>query len=982
MLRQKKYCGIAAILLLTSPVFAGPQEDFLAAAKRSNLKLAQKAHAAGGVEVNVIDDKGKNAVMYACENGSAPFLTWLAEVQADLSVTDAEGNNCYHLALKARNPAPVFTLLAEKSINKNAQNQKRETPLMAAVSQGKKGALDLLIKLQPDLNASDAEGYSPLARSIQRRRYDISNALLLAGANANGEPYAPLVLAYDAGNLKLFDALAKAGANLNVVHAKSGQALLLEAIKKERLAYARLLIEAGANTSITDSNGETLPVICAKQTIPDLIPVLVQKGHSIETKDAYGKTLLQIAHENILKRLSAGREKLFAVLLESGANPNTLSPSGRSVLMEQSESGRYNQVKVLLERGADVNFRDKAANTVLHTTAQRNQLGTMRLLVEKFSDINVTGDSGNTATHFAARAGGTGILKLLKDRGANLELKNNAGDTALSIAIGRQDPTTTRALIALGASLSDEGRETPLMLEIAKSGVVNSRTVELLTVLNKAGANINAVNRFGNNALAYALNRKNMKMADALLKAGAKSEAGDARGNTLLHKLALSAKFNKLKNQELTDWLHLVLSYQHPDYQTPAGETALHIAANKDNNPDAEAAQQLFETLVNYSASVVVRDARGRTPADLARQLDLQALANASIPVAATQNIAQALQTPENDKLLQVVAADREFFALHQQGKVLRLLSFSENLETKAVREVPGLSAMVGARGGVIIAGVRPGEIDGVADVKCRQGQNLVVYVTLLDAGLNPRWEHTWGKPASCARTSALAVGHDSQGNTLVYAEFAGKRSLRRINSSGVSDGTEIARSDRTGELLLLDDGSVALVAQNLAYSGADGKNIGRIAKSRGWRSFTVVPAGTRYLAGDFNKLSHRKGVALWGEDAEGKTTWTKNFAGEAAMTIEQMTANSARACVAGKTDGALHGQAHSNPGKMTDYYVLCTSPSGVRLYTRVLPADGLKLASMRLNGQGDLVLAFSGGDRKNPDIIFARIDRNGNVFR
>jgi hypothetical protein len=53
-----------------------------------------------------------------------------------------------------------------------------------------------------------------------------------------------------------------------------------------------------------------------------------------------------------------------------------------------------------------------------------------------------------------------------------------------------------------------------------------------------------------------------------------------------------------------------------------------------------------------------------------------------------------------------------------------------------------------------------------------------------------------------------------------------------------------------------------------------------------------------------------------------------------------------------------------------------------MRLYTRVLPADGLKLASMRLNEQGDLVLAFFGGDRKNPDIILARVDRNGNVFR
>ncbi len=979
---QKQYCAAAAILLLAFPVFAGPQEDFLAAVKRSNLKLAQKIHAAGGVDVNAADDKGRNAVLYACESGSATLLTWLAQLEADFSVTDADGNNCYHLAVKARNPAPVFTLLAEKNINQNALNQKRETPLMAAVMQGKKGALDALLKLQADLNVPDGDGYSPLARSIERRRYDMSQALLAAGANPNAEPHAPLVMAFDAGNLKLFEALSKAGANLNVVHPQSGQPLLLHTVKKERIAFARLLMESGANTGITDENGETLLVICAKQTIPDLINILVQKGHSVESRDAYGKTLLQIAHENILKRLTPGRERLFSVLLEAGANPNTLSPTGRSILMEQSESGRYNQVRALLERGADVNFRDKSGNTVLHTTAQRNQLGTMRLLVEKFSDINLAGDSGNTAAHFAARAGGTGILKLLKERGANLEIKNNAGDTPLSVAIGRQDPATTRALIALGVSLSDEGRETPLMLEIAKSGVVNSRTMELLTVLKKAGANIDAVNRYGNNALSYALNRKNLKMAEALLKAGAKSEAGDARGYTLLHKLALGAKFNRLKNQELTDWLNLVLSYQHPDYQTPAGETALHIAANTDNNPDTEAAQQLYEALVNYSASVVVRDARGRTAAELARKLGLEAVARASLPFAATQNIVQALQTAENDRLLQLAASERDFFAMHQQGKTLRLLRFSDSLDLKAVREVPGLATIVGARDGVIIAGVRPGEIDGAVDPKCRQGQNLVVYVSLLDADLNSRWEHIWGRPSSCARTSALALSYDSQGNTLIYAEFAGRRSLRRLDSSGNSDGTEIARSDRTSELLLLDDGSVALVAQNLIYNLADGKNTGRITKSRDYRGLTLVPAGTRYLAGEFSKLLHRKGIWLRAEDAEGKVTWTKNFAGEAAMTIEQVTANTVRTCVAGKTNGALHGQAHSDSGKITDYYVLCTAPSGLRLYTRLLPADGWKLAAMRLNGQGDLLLAFTGGERRNADVIFARIDRNGNLFR
>lgn len=981
--------GVAAFFVF-APIFAGPQEDFMAAMKRDNLKVAQKIFTAGGINVNLADEKGKSPVQYACENGSVTAFAWLAEQQADLTGKDAEGNNCIHLAISARKPGPMMAAAVEKGIDKNAVNAKNQTPLIMAVALGKKPTADEIIKLQVDLNARDAEGHTALSRSIVNRRQDLALMLIQAGASPNSEQNAPLNLAYDGNQWKVFDALVKASANLNITYEKTGQPLILEFIKKERIAYAKLLIESGVALELVDEEKNSPLVICAKQTIPDLVAPLVARGLSVETKDPEGKTLLQIAHENNMKRQTPAREKLMKELLNAGANPSTLSPTGRSILMEQSESGRYNQVKHLLEKGADVNFRDKAGNTVLHTTAQRNQLATFGLIVEKFSDVNVTGDSGNTAVHFASRASGVGILKTLKAKGADLELKNTAGETALSIAIGRQDPTTTRTLLALGASLSDAGRETPLMLEIAKSGSVNARTLEILSVLQKAGADLNAVNRFGNNALAYSLSRKNLKMAESFLKAGALADAKDLSGNTLIHKVALSARYNKLKNQELTDWLQLVLSYEHPDFQNNAGETALHIAANKDNNPDIEGAHQVFENLVNFGASVTIADAQGRSVFDRSKKLDWEELARANLPAPAIETkIPQAFNTTDPDKLIGLSATEKDFYAAFSLGQITRVARFNDELMIKGQVDLPSIQAIVATPDGVMVAGVKPGSIDGEADKKCRANQNLVVYITYLDKDLAPKWENTWGKSGSCLRSAALALGYDSQGNTLIYAEFSGRRSIRKINSSGGLETTEISRSDRTSELQVTPQGQVVLPAANLIYNPEDGKNIGKISKNRYYKYIALAPNGIRYHIMDYNKLSARRGVTLTAEDSESKALWSKNFASDLNMSMEMIVATDERICFAGKTDDAMHGQPFSataeqvaaSKTKIYDYYVVCTNNQGTRVFTRLIPSGNMQLVDFKLNKKGALALVFQTQDRKNPDILLYRIDKDGKVF-
>jgi len=939
------YFGLAP-LIFTAAVFAGPQEDFLAAAKRDNLKLMQKIHTAGAVDLNVADDKGKNAVVFACEYGNLAALTWLAESSADLAAKDTEGNTCIHLATKAKKPAPVFAFAIEKGIDKNAPNTAGETALNLTIRTGRFAAFQELLKLEVDKASA-------------------------------------VSIAYTANQWKMFEVLVKGGAPLDITHEKSGNPLLIEMVTKDQIAWAKMLIENNANVNLADAENNSVIAISARRNLPDLLPPLIARGLPIESQDAAGKTLMQIAHENIMKKITPAREKLFKTVLELGANASTLSPSGRSILMEQSESGRYYQVKQLLDKNADVNFRDTQQNTVLHSTAARNQLGTFKLIVEKFADVNITGDSGNTAVHAATKAGGTGILQVLKTKGANFELKNAAGDTALAIAIGRQDPATARALLSLGASLKDEGLETPLMMEIAKSSSVNYKTAELLAVLKKAGANINATNRFGNNALAYSLNRKNIKMAEAFLTAGAEPQQGDVHGNTLLHKLALASKFNRVKNSELTDWLNLVLSYEHPDFQNTAGETALHLAADKENNPDLEGAHQFFEALVNFGASASVVDKSGKSVYDRARKLDWGNIAWANLPAGAiAQSIPQVLVSPTPDKLLALSTSDRDFYIAASLGETTRLIRFNDELSVKAQLDLPMLQALVAVPDGVIVAGVRPGAIDGEPDKKCKEGKNLVIYVTHYNASLEPVWENTWGKAGICQRTAALALGYNSNGNTLLYADFAGRRSLKILNKEGGLESTEVMRNDKVGEFISVADGNFALAGlQNLVFNPENGKAIGKITKTAWINYLALAPNGTRYMAFNFKKLTGRKGLTLTAEDVEGKPIWSKNYVSEQNINVESIVASDERICMTGKTDATMHGQTHSTAGKMTDYYVLCTDAQGTRQFTRLIPATGMTLAHFKVSKSGVVALIFQTQDKKNPDLILYRIDKEGRVF-
>ena len=118
---------------------------------------------------------------------------------------------------------------------------------------------------------------------------------------------------------------------------------------------------------------------------------------NLEDKD----TALLDACKNIVENLNTVQS-----LIESGANVNAVTPSGRTALMLASYRGHSNIVYFLLRNGADVDIKDNlkgmtalmfAIDSINSTSDQYKVLTIINLLIQNNANINVQTKEGKTA---------------------------------------------------------------------------------------------------------------------------------------------------------------------------------------------------------------------------------------------------------------------------------------------------------------------------------------------------------------------------------------------------------------------------------------------------------------------------------------------------------------------------------------------------------------------------------------------------------
>ena len=274
---------------------------------------------------------GWTAIMYAARQDAKDAVRALADSGADLNAQDADGATALQFAIINQH-YDLAGLLLERGANPNVADSTGMTPVYAAVDM-KQFRSDIGRPARPSLdklNALDVlrlalkHGGNPnaqLRKPILGRHHGFGDASL-------GEGATPLMRAAKDNDLDSMRVLLEAGADTSLAMANGSNPVFLiagarvgpgPAAADKAVAALRVLAEHGANLNAPNARGDRPLLAAARQGSNAIVRALVELGADLDAKDASGKTALDLAsqpgragHEDtaaILRDLAAQRAK-------------------------------------------------------------------------------------------------------------------------------------------------------------------------------------------------------------------------------------------------------------------------------------------------------------------------------------------------------------------------------------------------------------------------------------------------------------------------------------------------------------------------------------------------------------------------------------------------------------------------------------------------------------------------------------------------
>ena len=412
-----------------------------------------------------------------------------------------------------------------------------------------------------DLNRVDPTGRTPLMSAILLKKDPVIIRLMIEkGADPNYvSPDGKSVLMSAFPNEEMMQALFDAGV-------KADRDLLVRYQIVKPVDAVKLLMEHGADINARDEYGETLLKKSAHYIDVETAEALLALGADIRTKNNYGETVLSSAVTNkdvrvakflldkgaaayinakesfygktpLITAAYAQSPEMIELLLQYGADINAADGNGETALMMAIDNPDV--LQVLVNHGANVNMIDRNGENALTKALVRMKkynsatcAKAVEILKKTNVDMNVKNKDGVPALSLAYTK--PEELKQLLETGADPNLRDNNGRTALMKSTYPVQVESIRLLLEHGAdpNVTDNKGMTPLM--------VQRDSPEAVALLIKAGARINAREKFGRTALFYSVMFNQIKSVKALLEAGADPNITDVKGMTPLMVTALN----------------------------------------------------------------------------------------------------------------------------------------------------------------------------------------------------------------------------------------------------------------------------------------------------------------------------------------------------------------------------------------------------------------------------------------------------------
>jgi uncharacterized protein len=238
----------------------------------------------------------------------------------------------------------------------------------------------------------------------------------------------------------------------------AAEAPVADAAEKSDRPAIRALLKQHADVNTAQADGMTALHWAAHRDDPETAKLLASS--SVAVTNRFGVTPLSLACQN-------GSTAMVELLLERGADPNTVVRGGETVLMTAARTGKPGPVRALLARGAKVDAKERRGQTALMWAAADGHAEVVELLLRAGADFRTPlTDSGFTPLFFAARGGRSDVVRVLFNAGADINEAMQprktsgkgpgAGTSALILALENGHYELALALLEAGADPNDQ----------------------------------------------------------------------------------------------------------------------------------------------------------------------------------------------------------------------------------------------------------------------------------------------------------------------------------------------------------------------------------------------------------------------------------------------------------------------------------------------------------------------------------------------
>ncbi|KAM6183879.1 ankyrin-3 isoform 6-T6 [Erethizon dorsatum] len=615
--------------------------SYLRAARAGHLEKALD-YIKNGVDINICNQNGLNALHLASKEGHVEVVSELLQREANVDAATKKGNTALHIASLA-GQAEVVKVLVTNGANVNAQSQNGFTPLYMAAQENHLGVVKFLLDNGASQSLATEDGFTPLAVALQQG-HDQVVSLLLENDTKGKVRLPALHIAARKDDTKAAALLLQNDNNADV-ESKSGFTPLHIAAHYGNINVATLLLNRAAAVDFTARNDITPLHVASKRGNANMVKLLLDRGAKIDAKTRDGLTPLHCGarsgHEQVVEML-LDRAAPILSKTKNGLSPLHMATQGDhlncvqlllqhnvpvddvtndylTALHVAAHCGHYKVAKVLLDKKANPNAKALNGFTPLHIACKKNRIKVMELLLKHGASIQAVTESGLTPIHVAAFMGHVNIVSQLMHHGASPNTTNVRGETALHMAARSGQAEVVRYLVQDGAQVEAKAKDdqTPLHIS-ARLG-----KADIVQQLLQQGASPNAATTSGYTPLHLSAREGHEDVAAFLLDHGASLSITTKKGFTPLH---VAAKYGKLEVANL-----LLQKSASPDAAGKSGLTPLHVAAHYDN-------QKVALLLLDQGASPHAAAKNGYTPLHIAAKKNQMDIATTLLEYGADAN--------------------------------------------------------------------------------------------------------------------------------------------------------------------------------------------------------------------------------------------------------------------------------------------------------------------------------------------------------